>query len=121
MSRMRCRAWSWNVAALPADDRPPGTVGIDHRRTRRRSSMSDWTDRLADTLGVARIEHGQEGPLLRASRDIAHRVERKDTPLTTYLIGLAVGSAIGRGTAVGVALDDALATVLGALPPESIP
>ncbi len=78
--------------------------------------MSEWTYRLAETLGVTRIDPAQESSLLRASREIAHRVERKDTPLTTYLIGVAVGTATAAGTDAGDALNAALDAVLAALP-----
>ena len=49
----------------------------------------DWVTHLAAHLGV-----GSDIPsdaLLDTARVVAHDVERKATPLTTYLIGLAVG------------------------------
>jgi hypothetical protein len=81
--------------------------------------MSEWTDRLAEDLGVTPIDPTQERSLLKASREIAHRVERKDTPLTTYLIGVAVGAASTSGTDSAAALNAALDAVIAALPPES--
>jgi Domain of unknown function (DUF6457) len=79
--------------------------------------MSEWTDQLARTLGVAPIDAALEGPLLEASREIAHRVERKDTPLSTYLLGVAAGARIADGADPADALRDAVDTLLGALPP----
>jgi Domain of unknown function (DUF6457) len=83
--------------------------------------MSEWTDRLAETLGVAPIDRDQEDSILKTSREIAHRVERKDTPLTTYLIGVSVGTATTSGTDPAAALGIALDAVLAALPPDSGP
>ena len=50
-----------------------------------------WLKHVAAELGV----DGDiaSGALLDAARVVAHSVERKATPLTTYLIGLAVGAA----------------------------
>lgn len=49
--------------------------------------MDDWLQHVASELGVeppAGVE-----PLLDAARVVAHSVERRAAPLTTYLIGLA--------------------------------
>ncbi len=48
-----------------------------------------WLDVVASELGVeATVD---EAALLRTAREVAHRVERKATPLTTFLIGVAIG------------------------------
>ena len=80
--------------------------------------MSAWTERLAGALGVAPLDAGQEAVLLRVSRDVAHRVERKETPLTAYLLGVAAGSRIAAGEAAGEALDAVTAALREALPAE---
>jgi Domain of unknown function (DUF6457) len=79
--------------------------------------MSEWTVRLAAHLGVPALAGPAEGSLLRASRDVAHRVERKDTPLSAYLLGVAAGMRIANGTDPDVALDEVLALLEPALPP----
>lgn len=81
--------------------------------------MSEWTDRLARTLGVAPIDASLEGPLLDASREIAHRVERKDTPLSTYLLGVAAGARIADGSDPADALREVVDALLASLPPPS--
>ena len=48
-----------------------------------------WLDLVARELSVD-VEV-DAGPLLRTARDVAHNVERKATPLTTFLIGVAIG------------------------------
>ena len=48
-----------------------------------------WLDVVARELDIdATVD---PGPLLSTARDVAHNVERKATPLTTFLIGIAVG------------------------------
>ena len=81
--------------------------------------MSMWTDHLAEALGVDPIPADRERLLLQASREIAHRTERKDTPLSTYLLGVAVGAREAEGVDPGVALDAAIRTTLETLPPAS--
>ena len=70
--------------------------------------MSTWTETLASALGVPPLSEEEAERLLDASRDVAHRVERKDTPLTTFLVGTAVGRATAGGLEPAAALDDAL-------------
>jgi len=81
--------------------------------------MSDWTDRLAETLGVPPLDAAQQSSLLNASREVAHRVERKETPLSTYLIGVAAGARIAGGMSAPDALKEVMDAVLALLPPEA--
>lgn len=56
--------------------------------------MTDqWLDIVARDLGVD-VEVDQRS-LLATAREVAHRVERKATPLTTFLIGVAAGRGSG--------------------------
>jgi Domain of unknown function (DUF6457) len=76
----------------------------------------DWVDRLAEALQLEPLSGQEVNRLLRASRDVAHRVERKATPLTAYLVGLAVGRGVAQGASREAALGDALDAVLVRLP-----
>jgi hypothetical protein len=61
--------------------------------------MADrWLERLSEELGI----EGEipTGALLDAARVVAHTVERKAAPLTTYLIGLAAASAPEQAEAI---------------------
>lgn len=49
-----------------------------------------WLKRVADVLNVDQHEIPVE-ELLNLTRDVAHGVERKSAPLTTYLLGYAAG------------------------------
>jgi hypothetical protein len=81
--------------------------------------MSDWADLLADTLGVARLSDREKGRLLGASRQVAHRVERKDTPLATFLVGVATGERVAAGEERDAAFAACVEALVGALPAES--
>ncbi|HJR46321.1 MAG TPA: DUF6457 domain-containing protein [Actinomycetota bacterium] len=49
-----------------------------------------WVESLADALGVTdEIDEETEGALLDVARAVAHTVERRAAPLTTFVIGLA--------------------------------
>lgn len=52
--------------------------------------MERWLQQVADGLDVD-VEVPVDA-LLDAARVVAHSVERRATPLTTYLIGVAVGT-----------------------------
>ena len=49
-----------------------------------------WLGHVASELGVD--PNIESDALLDAARVVAHSVERKATPLTTYLIGVAAGA-----------------------------
>jgi hypothetical protein len=81
--------------------------------------MSGWTERLARALDVPPLSPGDEALLLDASRDVAHAVERKQTPLTAFLLGVAVGRDVGTGVARDDALDRALTVLAGVMPRDA--
>lgn len=53
------------------------------------SDLEDWAARAAAELGVE--DPVPLGLLLGLSREAAHRVVRPAAPVTTYLLGIAVG------------------------------
>ena len=81
----------------------------------------DWVDRLAEALEQEPLSGQEVDRLLRTSRDVAHRVERKATPLTAYLVGLAVGRGVAQGASREAAFGDALEAVLVRLPEAPAP
>lgn len=80
--------------------------------------MSDHTDlelwaiELAEALGLDSAEIADIPLILDLARDAAHGVARPAAPLTTFLVGYAVG--LGRGTAGDLA---AIASRLAAARP----
>ena len=50
--------------------------------------MSGWIDDLAGALDLDPLTASETDRLLRMARDVAHRVERKGTPLASFLLGM---------------------------------
>lgn len=74
--------------------------------------MSDpWLDRLAGALGVDGLDAEERSRLLDVARDVAHGVERRITPLSTFLLG----EAVERRCAAGASREDALRTCIDSL------
>jgi len=57
------------------------------------STLDDWTDALCAELGLDPKEVNQK-TVLNLARVAAHTVDRPAAPLSTYILGVAVG----RGT-----------------------
>jgi hypothetical protein len=81
--------------------------------------MDNWIDELARSLGEAPLTSDEMDRLLGAAGDVAHRVERKMTPLSTFMVGCAVGRTLAGGVERTAALNDALGRLEALLPPES--
>ena len=72
------------------------------------SDLEDWTARAAAELGIEELP--SLTLLLDLSREAAHRVVRPAAPVTTYLLGVAVGR--------GADLHETAARLAALLPPE---
>lgn len=81
----------------------------------------EWLDRLAEALDEEALSGQEVDRLLQSSREVAHRVERKATPLAAYLVGIAVGRNVAQGAAREAAFDAALGAVLVRLPEAADP
>lgn len=68
------------------------------------SQLDAWSAALAKELGIGEESLGHTSALLDVARDAAHAVARPAAPLTTFLVGWAVGT--GR-----VSEDEAVAAV----------
>ncbi len=63
------------------------------------SDLTDWTDRAASELGLGDVlDDVAIATILDLARDAAHNVARPAAPLTTFLLGLAVGRGMDRDT-----------------------
>ncbi|HET9647280.1 MAG TPA: DUF6457 domain-containing protein [Microlunatus sp.] len=73
--------------------------------------VDTWLERLSSELGVADLEldNNAKHILLDLARDAAHEVERLAAPLSTFLVGVAVG----RGQSLGAAAATATTLALG--------
>jgi hypothetical protein len=82
--------------------------------------MDDWLDRFADALGEDPVTPKEIGAILKMSREVAHGVERKYAPLSTFLAGLYVGRRVAAGESREDALQRAVADALDLVPePET--
>jgi hypothetical protein len=81
--------------------------------------MDAWIDRLAAALGEDPLTEEETNRLLRSSREVAHRVERKTTPLAAFLLGSAAGREMARGAPRGEALSGPLERLEALLPPRA--
>ena len=63
------------------------------------TELSSWLNTVSSELGIADVEldNNDIHILLDLARDSAHEVERLAAPLTSYLVGVAVG----RGASLG--------------------
>ena len=71
--------------------------------------MDDWLTEAATTLGVDAIDDDTQERLLAAARDVAHGVERKLTPIATFLLGAAVERRVEAGEDRATAFSSAMA------------
>ena len=78
----------------------------------------EWVDRLAGELKLDALTKHERDHLLTASREVAHRVERKATPLAMYVIGLSVGQQMADRSRDD-AIEDAIHALLLRLPEET--
>lgn len=60
------------------------------------SDLTDWTDRATTELGLSGLDDVAIAQILDLARDAAHNVARPAAPLTTYLLGVAVGQGMDR-------------------------
>jgi len=86
-----------------------------------RIDMDAWLESLATTLGVDPLTDDQVMELLGVARDVAHGVERRATPLATFLLGAAAQRRIGHGATAADAFADAITELQTTLPPSPPP
>jgi hypothetical protein len=84
--------------------------------------MDDWLEQFASALGVEPLSREETGAVLKLARDVAHGVERKFAPLSTYLLGLAVGGRAATAGERSAAFREALAGAHPTIPrpPEDV-
>jgi hypothetical protein len=81
--------------------------------------MEAWIDQLAEALGEDTLSERETSMILAAARDVAHGVERRITPLSTFLLGSAVGRSMAGDARRADALQAAMDTLRSLLPPPT--
>ena len=79
-------------------------------------TLEEWLDTLSRELGLTEptVDDDLIRTLLDVARDAAHEVERVAAPLTTFLLGVAVG----RGADLGAVAQTATGLLTGPPPPD---
>jgi Domain of unknown function (DUF6457) len=78
--------------------------------------MTEWIDELAEAFELRGLSDDETGRILVVARDVAHRVERKDTPLAAFLMGMDVAGRITGGVPRDAAINESIAAVEALLP-----
>jgi hypothetical protein len=65
-------------------------------------TLDEWIDSLDDALGIAQGGQRIRELVLDLARDAAHGIARPAAPLTTYLLGVAVGRGADPVEAAGI-------------------
>ena len=78
--------------------------------------MSEWIDELAETFGLEPLTQGETDRLLHIAREVAHRVERKGTPLAAFQMGMDVASRVAAAASRDAAIRDSIVAVEVLLP-----
>jgi hypothetical protein len=76
-----------------------------------------WIDELAAALGTEPLSEDEAERLLNVARDVAHGIERKITPLATFLLGMSVQARMQGGDTRTAAVDAAIADLRAEIPP----
>jgi hypothetical protein len=76
----------------------------------------DPLERLAEALGVEAPSASETSEILSVARDVAHTLERRITPVSTYLLGISVQRRIADGASREDALSAALSDLRSAVP-----
>jgi hypothetical protein len=83
--------------------------------------VDGWIDELAGVFGQEPLSDVETRGLLGVSRDVAHRVERKETPLAAFLLGLGVAQRIAQGETRDAAIVRSIERIEAMLPPAPEP
>jgi hypothetical protein len=78
--------------------------------------MDRWIDRAAEAWGEEPLDPEQIDEILLVARDVAHRVERRLTPVAAFLAGMGAGRAQAGGASRDHAIAVALETLRSLLP-----
>jgi hypothetical protein len=81
--------------------------------------VQGWLERYAAALGQETVAPVEKGSVLKLARDVAHGVERKLAPLSTYLAGVYVGRAMAESERRSEALERAVEAARTLIPEGS--
>jgi Domain of unknown function (DUF6457) len=85
-------------------------------RSRPEEDVMDPIEGLADALGIEGPTATETGAILSVARDVAHTMERRITPVSTYLLGISVQRRVAAGASREEAFRAALSDLRAAVP-----
>jgi hypothetical protein len=80
--------------------------------------VDEWIVGMAEALGEQPVSPQEMGAVLKLAREVAHGVERKLAPVSTYLAGVYAGREAALGIGRDDALERAVETALSLIPKE---
>ena len=83
--------------------------------------MDNWIDEFAAALGEQSMGQKEMGAILKMARDVAHGVDRKMAPLSTFLAGISVGKRVAEGSSREGALTEAIEAARALIPTQAEP
>ena len=76
----------------------------------------EWLDRLAHAFELDAPTNEEIAAVLDAARDVAHGVERRITPVSTFPLGMHVERLVAAGASREEALASSITTLRSTLP-----
>lgn len=83
------------------------------------SDPDEWIAEAALALGEERLTPAESGALLKLARRVAHGVERKLAPLSTFLAGAYAGRAVAEGASRAETLEEAVRRISALIPDDA--
>jgi hypothetical protein len=80
--------------------------------------VEEWIDQFANALGQDPVDPKEMGALLKLARDVAHGVDRRLAPLSTFVAGVHVGRRMAEGSSRQVALGEAIEAAGARIPKQ---
>ncbi len=80
--------------------------------------MDDWLVEFARALGDRPPTREELGAMLMLSRQVAHGVERRYAPLSTFVAGMHIARRVAEGATEDEALAEVVRAARALLPPE---
>ncbi|GIU97960.1 MAG: hypothetical protein KatS3mg013_1763 [Actinomycetota bacterium] len=74
-----------------------------------------WIEEVASAFGAEPLSPQETDELLEVAREVAHAVERKATPLATFLLGMRVHATVASGGDRAAAIRAAVGELRGLL------
>jgi hypothetical protein len=69
------------------------------------TDLNEWLESASGALNISAPTAAEQQVLLDVAREVAHNVLRPGAPLTTFLLGVAIGRGADLGPAAATVVD----------------